>query len=91
MLVSCSAGVTLSLVRCGADANGGGRAGGERVEAGARRCLPPPVNEPHAPVRDVRYGYAGAGHDAIHHHLRLLGLPQPCQQVTYSLPELHAD
>lgn len=69
----------LAVLWCCADANPGGRARGERMEASARRRLPPAVFQPHAAVHHVRYRHPGAGYDAVDHHLRVNGLPQPRQ------------
>lgn len=69
------------LCCCASDANRRGRARGERLEAGARRRLPPAVFQPHAAVHHVWYRHSGAGNDAVDHHVRVDGLPQPCQQV----------
>lgn len=66
---------------CFADANLGGCARGEWLEAGTRRRFPPAVLQPHAPLRHVRHGDAGPRHDAVDHHLRLHGFPQSCKQV----------
>lgn len=76
--VVCCALVLFRALRC-TDANGGGRTGGERVEAGARGRLPPSVFQPDAAVHHVRYRHSGTGNDAVDHHVRVDGLPQPCQ------------
>lgn len=71
----------ITLHSCWADADCGRHPGRKRMEACARRCFPPPVVQPYAALRSMRLRHAGVGHDAVHDHVCLHGLPQPGQQV----------
>lgn len=55
----------------------GGCTGRDRLEACPRGRVPPTVFQPDAPFHHVWDGDASAGHDTVHHHVRLYGVPQP--------------